>query len=187
MPRSSWQWKKVCVSLEGGIRLKGKKDGWAYHRLLLLSWSKTEVSALKETPPRKGSMTSKLAFHENNNTNIGQKHWNFLLRFIFVFGFFLQMYWFQRSAKRLIDYWDCKLYLFGEDKCFLPLTLNCALKDDLSALSSGVIRILPTKDKFDRAMLLISPMSLDYSRYTRESMVSRSSWFGCFQMTSTQF
>lgn len=59
----------------------------------------------------------------------------------------------QRAAMRLLAYWDRRLKVFGEEKFALPLTLSGALKDDLHAIRSGFMVLLPTTDDKGRAII----------------------------------
>jgi len=81
------------------------------------------------------------------------------------------------AAIRLLKYWDKRVELFGEDKAFLPLTLDGALKDDMIALSCGYIRLLPNvKDPSGRAVFMVDPALQQPSKYERVSLV-RSIWY----------
>jgi hypothetical protein len=81
------------------------------------------------------------------------------------------------AAKRLTEYWEKRLEVFGPEKAFLPLHLDKALKDDMVAVDMGVLRLLPVKaDPGGRSSLFLDPSRQDLSKYTRESMI-RVYWY----------
>lgn len=80
------------------------------------------------------------------------------------------------AALRLVKYWDKRVEIFGEDRAFLPLTLDGALKDDDVALSMAFIQSTEAKDEAGRRIVLGDPSKLDKSKYTRPSMV-RAFWY----------
>jgi hypothetical protein len=80
------------------------------------------------------------------------------------------------AAGRLVRYWDKRVQVFGEDRAFLPLTLDGALRDDGEALEVAFVQSTERTDAEGRRILLGDPSRLDRSRYTRESMV-RAFWY----------
>jgi len=77
----------------------------------------------------------------------------------------------------LIKYWDKRIFIFGEEKAFLPLTLEGALRDDEVALERGFSRLVPgAKDPMGRSIVFLDPSRLDRSKYERNSMV-RATWY----------
>mmetsp|Transcript_16128 Transcript_16128/g.46289 ORF Transcript_16128/g.46289 Transcript_16128/m.46289 type:complete len:295 (+) Transcript_16128:238-1122(+) len=80
------------------------------------------------------------------------------------------------AAERLIKYWDKRVELFGEDKAFLPLTLDGALKGDETSLGMAFIQSTEHADAEGRRIILGDPSKLDKTKYTRESMV-RAFWY----------
>mmetsp|Transcript_13136 Transcript_13136/g.28514 ORF Transcript_13136/g.28514 Transcript_13136/m.28514 type:complete len:502 (-) Transcript_13136:168-1673(-) len=82
----------------------------------------------------------------------------------------------EAAAKRLVEYWALRKYVFGPAKCFLPLTLAGALRDDISAIASSFISILPTKDAFDRTIVHFNWSKLEPAKYSISGMV-RAMWY----------
>ena len=80
------------------------------------------------------------------------------------------------AAARMISYWDKRVEVFGEDKAFLPLTLEGALKDDEVALNMGFIQSTEHADAAGRRIILGDPSKLKKELYTRDSMV-RAFWY----------
>ena len=81
------------------------------------------------------------------------------------------------AAGRLIKYWDKRVEVFGEDKAFLPLTLDGALKEDEISLEMAFVQSTEhATDAEGRRIILGDPSKLDKSKYTRESMV-RAFWY----------
>lgn len=67
--------------------------------------------------------------------------------------------------------------MFGQDKAFLPMTLDGALKDDHISLGVGFARlVVPAKDPAGRSIIFADPSKLDSTKYDRESMV-RATWY----------
>ena len=80
------------------------------------------------------------------------------------------------AAGRLIKYWDKRVEVFGEDRAFLPLTLDGALKGDEISLEMAFVQSTEHTDAEGRRIILGDPSKLDKSKYTRESMV-RAFWY----------
>ena len=80
------------------------------------------------------------------------------------------------AAGRLIKYWDKRVEVFGEDRAFLPLTLDGALKGDEISLEMAFVQSTEHADAEGRRIILGDPSKLDKSKYTRESMV-RAFWY----------
>jgi len=70
------------------------------------------------------------------------------------------------AARRFVSYWAKRREVFGEDKFYLPLTLDGALRDDRSALEQGHWIILPEADDYGRAIMIW----LKRGRYDFKSM-----------------
>jgi hypothetical protein len=81
------------------------------------------------------------------------------------------------AAKRLVEYWEKRLELFGPEKAFLPLHLDKALREDTYPMSLEYIRLLPVKaDPSGRSVIIVDPSKQEGSKYARESMV-RVVWY----------
>jgi hypothetical protein len=81
------------------------------------------------------------------------------------------------AAKRIGKYWNKRISVFGQDKAFLPMTLDGALKDDHISLGVGFARlVVPAKDPAGRSIIFADPSKLDSTKYDRESMV-RATWY----------
>jgi len=80
------------------------------------------------------------------------------------------------AAKRIARHWQYKLELFGAEKCFRPMTLSGALSDDIVALSTGFIQLLPDKDEHGRTVLFMAPGHHDMNKCCRESVI-RALWY----------
>ncbi|CAJ1965283.1 unnamed protein product [Cylindrotheca closterium] len=63
----------------------------------------------------------------------------------------------ERSAERMIRFFDCKLHFFGQEKLCNNITLQDLDKDDLKALKAGFMQILPVRDRAGRAVFLAVP------------------------------
>ena len=60
-----------------------------------------------------------------------------------------------RAVKRFVKYWDKRIELFGEDKAFLPLTVDGALKDDMDSIKSlDYLQVANHTDPDGRAIVL---------------------------------
>lgn len=81
------------------------------------------------------------------------------------------------AAKRIIKYWKNRVEIF-EEKAFMPLTLDKALKGDEKSLEISVLRDTHCKDDGGRAILFFDPGRLPKNRgeYDKKSMV-RAFWY----------
>ena len=61
--------------------------------------------------------------------------------------------------------------MFGPEKFTLPMTLSEALRDDLVALETCMLRLLPGLDTSGRQLLFWDPSRHTREGYTSESMV----------------
>jgi len=77
----------------------------------------------------------------------------------------------QAAAQRLVDYWERRREVFGQDLCYLPFTQDGALHQDMVALSQGVIHILGT-DASGRSVTYVDLGSVDWTLVPPESFVS---------------
>lgn len=87
-----------------------------------------------------------------------------------------EMFRVKLAVDRYMYYWKKRVEVFGEEKAFLPLTLEGALKDDTETVRRGVYSLLSSTDEMGRAFLLFDPSLQDKTKYSRESMV-RSFWY----------
>mmetsp|Transcript_17026 Transcript_17026/g.23964 ORF Transcript_17026/g.23964 Transcript_17026/m.23964 type:complete len:385 (-) Transcript_17026:102-1256(-) len=76
------------------------------------------------------------------------------------------------AAKRLVNYWDRKVQLFGADKAFRPLRMpiDFAPKDETSATQGG-FRLLPARDEAGRAVIFSFRRYYDNRHENIESML----------------
>lgn len=79
------------------------------------------------------------------------------------------------AALRLTKYWKQRIELFG-GKAFAPLTVDDTLKDDISALELGFVRLLSGKDHGGRGLVYVEPCCLGNGGYDYTSMV-RATWY----------
>jgi hypothetical protein len=77
-----------------------------------------------------------------------------------------------RATKRFVMYWKMRRELFGPDKFTLPMTLSGALRDDLVALETGWMSLLPKCDLSGRQLLYMVPSRHKREGYTSDSLVS---------------
>ena len=71
------------------------------------------------------------------------------------------------AAERLALYWQYRLDGFGEDRCFEPMTLAGAMKDEvINMAKSGMYQLMPTTDAAGRAIVYVRLAKRDFSRYT---------------------
>eukprot|EP00526_Cylindrotheca_closterium_P009688 CAMPEP_0113622620 /NCGR_PEP_ID=MMETSP0017_2-20120614/11600_1 /TAXON_ID=2856 /ORGANISM="Cylindrotheca closterium" /LENGTH=420 /DNA_ID=CAMNT_0000532473 /DNA_START=31 /DNA_END=1290 /DNA_ORIENTATION=- /assembly_acc=CAM_ASM_000147 len=63
----------------------------------------------------------------------------------------------QKSAERMIRFFDCKLHFFGQAKLCQDITLQDLDKDDLKSLKAGYMQILPIRDRAGRAVFIAVP------------------------------
>ena len=61
------------------------------------------------------------------------------------------------AASRLVNFFQHKHYLFGPRKLVQDITINDLDEDDLTTLRSGVLQILPSKDRSGRPIAIIFP------------------------------
>ena len=74
------------------------------------------------------------------------------------------------AARRLVRHWEERRNVFGDDLCYLPMTLHGAMRDEVaSVMAHRVHRILPEVDRGGRAVLLS-----DVSKAVRETLSIKS-------------
>jgi hypothetical protein len=77
-----------------------------------------------------------------------------------------------RATQRFVKYWKMRREVFGPDKFVMPMTLSGALRDDLVALETGWMTLLPKCDLSGRGLLYMVPSRHKGEGYTSESLVS---------------
>ena len=71
------------------------------------------------------------------------------------------------AAERLALYWQYRLDSFGEDRCFDPMTLMGAMRDEITNMAkSGFAQLLPNTDAAGRAIIYFRMDRRDYSLYS---------------------
>ena len=71
------------------------------------------------------------------------------------------------AAERLALYWQYRLDAFGEHRCFEPMTLAGAMKDEvINMAKSGFYQLMPNTDAAGRAIIYARICKRDYSRYS---------------------
>eukprot|EP00549_Striatella_unipunctata_P023249 CAMPEP_0118679772 /NCGR_PEP_ID=MMETSP0800-20121206/3971_1 /TAXON_ID=210618 ORGANISM="Striatella unipunctata, Strain CCMP2910" /NCGR_SAMPLE_ID=MMETSP0800 /ASSEMBLY_ACC=CAM_ASM_000638 /LENGTH=324 /DNA_ID=CAMNT_0006575799 /DNA_START=641 /DNA_END=1612 /DNA_ORIENTATION=- len=80
------------------------------------------------------------------------------------------------AAQRMVDYWERRRYLFGQERCYRPLTLNGALEGDRETMECGVCFVLPENDLSGRSIFYYDPSQLDWDRFTPDSLL-RVMWY----------
>ena len=93
------------------------------------------------------------------------KHREFRLKFLRADGFNAK-----KAARRMTNYFQSKVELFGEEKLLKDITLDDLDEDDLATLMTGGYMILPTKDQSGRTLIYISQRHLKYKSW--QSLVS---------------
>jgi len=77
----------------------------------------------------------------------------------------------QLAAQRFVKYWESRRDVFGEEKFTLPMTLSEALRDDVTAIETGMYCLLPEKDLSGRQMIFLEPHRHTGEGYSAESLV----------------
>ena len=73
----------------------------------------------------------------------------------------------QLAAARLALYWQFRLENFGEDACFLPMTLAGAVNGEvLNMANSRVFQLLPNTDAAGRAIIYFCFANRDWSKFS---------------------
>jgi hypothetical protein len=70
-----------------------------------------------------------------------------------------------------VNYWESRREVFGPNKFVLRMTLSEALRDDLVALQTCVVRLLPRLDESGRQLIFDDPCRHTRKGYTSDSMV----------------
>ena len=71
------------------------------------------------------------------------------------------------AAERITRYWEFRLELFGEDRCYLPMTLTGAMHDEMLAIAGGIgYQLLPTTDASGRGIIHSCSKNRDLSKFS---------------------
>ena len=68
----------------------------------------------------------------------------------------------KNSAKRIMDYFEEKLELFGSEKLVKNITIQDLDPDDIRALACGAMQVLPVKDRSGRTVICGIPALKDF-------------------------
>ena len=71
----------------------------------------------------------------------------------------------RKAARRLTNFFQSKVELFGEDKLLDDITLNDLDEDDMTTLTTGGFMLLPSKDRAGRTIMFVSQKSLKYKSW----------------------
>lgn len=72
-----------------------------------------------------------------------------------------------RAAIRMAKYWNLRRDLYGDDKCFQPMTLGGSMKDEVMNMAQRkVFQLLPHTDMAGRGIILECWGHRDFARYT---------------------
>ena len=63
----------------------------------------------------------------------------------------------KKAAERMIRFFDCKLFFFGQEKLCKDITLQDLSKEDMKSLKAGYMQILPIRDQAGRNVFLFAP------------------------------
>ena len=73
----------------------------------------------------------------------------------------------KECAEALARHWQLRYDLFGPDRCYLPMTLDGAMQDEVDNLvNRGVVQLLPVPDKSGRAIVYSDLTRRDLSKYS---------------------
>mmetsp|Transcript_15784 Transcript_15784/g.28451 ORF Transcript_15784/g.28451 Transcript_15784/m.28451 type:complete len:544 (+) Transcript_15784:195-1826(+) len=80
------------------------------------------------------------------------------------------------AAERFAKYWKSRRRIFGPEKFYLPLTLDGALRDDMTALQTGLCVPLPERDASGRQVLWFTLCKITFQGFTLQSTL-RVLWY----------
>ena len=73
------------------------------------------------------------------------------------------------AAKRLAKYWEIRLEVFGSDRCYLPMTLTGAMKDEVVPMTKYRIwQRMSVTDTAGRAIFYFCPGRRNYAEYSAQ-------------------
>jgi hypothetical protein len=73
-----------------------------------------------------------------------------------------------KAAVRMCKYFQHKLELFGEDKLVKKITLEDMNEDDMAAVRTGAVAILPQKDQAGRLIWFINQTHYDFKHWKNQ-------------------
>jgi len=79
----------------------------------------------------------------------------------------------EKAARRLVNYWNFRVELFGEERAFLPMTIRGAMADDMDGLQCAwtMCFIAPTRDQNGRAVLCCDRCMIDPKKFGRDRLL----------------
>lgn len=80
-----------------------------------------------------------------------------------------------KAAARIVRNWEERVVLFGEEKAYLPLTLEGAFRDDMEVLQKGFVQVTQAEDDAGRGILYLSPDNYVKGEFPVEAQV-RAIW-----------
>jgi len=76
------------------------------------------------------------------------------------------------AASRLARHWKFRLAVFGEEKCFQPLTLAGAMIDEVvPMINRKVFQVSPVTDSAGRAIIFVDMSKRNYAEYSAEQEI----------------
>jgi len=88
----------------------------------------------------------------------------------------------EMAAKRIVRYWEVRLSVFGSDRCYLPMTLDGAMRDDADVMIKHYtllpwsVTVLPLKDTAGRAVVYVKGNALDRKHFSWDQQM-RAHWY----------
>lgn len=81
------------------------------------------------------------------------------------------------AAVRLALFWEYRLDLFGPERCFLPMTLSGAMRDEAkNVVERRVVQLLPARDTAGRAILYLQESRRNFAEYSAEQEI-KAIWY----------
>jgi hypothetical protein len=72
------------------------------------------------------------------------------------------------AARKMVDFFESKMQLFGEEKLAKKITLEDLAEDDMEALKTGSVRYLHRKDQSGRSILFVHPREFRYTHWKNQ-------------------
>jgi hypothetical protein len=72
------------------------------------------------------------------------------------------------AARKMVDFFESKMQLFGEEKLAKKITLEDLDEDDMEALKTGSVRYLHRKDQSRRSILFVHPREFRYTHWKNQ-------------------